>query len=64
MKKDPKVRFISDVATAADTFKARKPFRVSQENQRQFVRMEITSPMWLRCLKDIFGNFESVRPPL
>lgn len=58
MKKESKVRFISEVDTATGELKARKPFTVTRDNRRQFVRLEITSPMWLRQIKDIFGNFK------
>ncbi len=57
MKKDSKARFVSDVDLSTSAVKARKPFKVSNDNQRRFVRIEISSPMAMRRLKDIFGNF-------
>jgi len=57
MKDTSKVRFVSDVDMDEKDIKGRKPFKVSSENQRRFVRLEISSPMWLKKLKDVFGNF-------
>ncbi len=57
MKKDTKARFVSDVELSTSTVRARKPFKVSADNQRRFVRIEISSPMGMRRVKDIFGNF-------
>ncbi|MBU2532121.1 MAG: PilZ domain-containing protein [Alphaproteobacteria bacterium] len=57
MKKDSKTRFVSDVDLSTSDIKARKPFKVSSDDQRRFVRIEISSPMGMRRVKDIFGNF-------
>lgn len=57
MKHTTRTKFISDVDVTEKNLKARKPFRISNENKRQFVRLEISTPMSLRKIKDIFGNF-------
>jgi len=57
MKNKSKTKFISDLNISEKNFKARKPFKINRENQRQFVRLEISTPMTLRKIKDIFGNF-------
>ena len=35
----------------------REPLKVEQENRRRFVRLQISSPMSMRKIKDIFGNY-------
>jgi len=57
MSKNLKTKFISDVNITEKNLKARKPFKISIDNQRRFVRLEISTPMSLRKIKDIFGNF-------
>jgi hypothetical protein len=52
-----RTKFISDVAHADVAVKVAKPFKVEKEEQRQFIRLEISSPMDLRKIKDIAGNF-------
>ena len=57
MTNDDNSRFIPDVDTTSGAVRARKPFAMASENGRRFVRLEISSPMSLRRIKDIFGNF-------
>jgi len=57
MKNNSKSKFISDVNVTEKNLKARKPFKISCDNQRRYVRLEISTPMSLRKIKDIFGNF-------
>ena len=54
MKTDTRDKFISDVDISDKSLKARKPFKVVQEDNRRFVRVEIeallrsctTAPTW------------------
>lgn len=46
-----KVKYVSDVNVDSNTT-VKKPFRVSQENQRRFIRIEISAPIGMRHLKD------------
>jgi len=57
MKHSSKTKFISDVDVTEKNLKVRKPFKISKDNQRQYVRLEISTPMSLRKIKDVFGNF-------
>lgn len=57
MKKDNRVKFETDIEQTGATIKARKPVKISRDNRRQYVRLEIVSPLWLRRIKDIFGTF-------
>ncbi|MFZ5979242.1 MAG: PilZ domain-containing protein [Candidatus Zixiibacteriota bacterium] len=57
MKKDEKVKYVKDVATGENDLAVRKPFRMNRENQRRFIRLEISSPMTLKKIKDAAGNF-------
>jgi len=57
MKNTTKARFVSDVEVKDSNLRVRPPFRLNRENHRRFVRFEISSPMTLHKIKDIFGNF-------
>ncbi len=57
MKTSDKTRHVQDVTVEADTLKARRPFKVTREDQRRFIRLEISSPMSLQKLKDTEGNY-------
>ncbi len=57
MKDTTRIKHVSDVNLEEKRIKGRPPFRVQRENQRRFVRLEISSPMSLHKVKDIFGNF-------
>lgn len=52
-----KVKHVRDIPTEIEEFKARKPFHVREENQRRFVRLEISAPMSMCRLKDQEGGF-------
>lgn len=57
MKEQPKVRFVREVETKDNQMSVRKPFRVEKDNQRRFVRLEISSPITLKKVRDSLGNF-------
>ncbi len=57
MRDSSKVRFVSDVDVDTTPVAVRKPFKLMKENQRRYVRLEITSPVSLKKIKDIFGSF-------
>ena len=57
MKTDRKTKHIKDVSTDTAAFRARRPFKVSQEEQRRFIRLEISSPMSLKRIKDREGHY-------
>ncbi len=57
MNDSTKVKFVNDVEVEQSELRARKPFSLKRDNQRRFIRLEIASPMSLRKIKDIFGNF-------
>jgi len=52
-----KTKFVSDVDVNEAEIEVRRPFRLKREKQRRFVRLEISSPMSLKKIKDAFGNF-------
>ncbi len=56
MKDTKEPTFVSDVTTDGGVA-VRKPFRLSKENQRRFIRLEISSPMSLQKIKDGDGGF-------
>ena len=58
MSDSQKVRYIQDVDAGPIELVARKPFKVETQDSRRFVRIEISSPMSLRKIKDAGGNFE------
>ena len=57
MKHTTKTKFISEVNLDERQVKVRQPFTLREESQRRFVRLEISSPMSLKKIKDIFGGF-------
>ena len=57
MKAKEKVKFVKDVETGETELSARKPFRVDRENKRRFIRLQISSPMTMKKIKDAVGNF-------
>ncbi len=52
-----KTKFISEVNMEGKEIKVHPPFKLHKDNQRRFVRLEISSPMSLKKVKDVFGNF-------
>jgi hypothetical protein len=59
MTQEHKTKFISDLVMDQENVAARKPFKVENENQRRFVRLEISTPMSLQKIRDEDGNFWS-----
>lgn len=57
MKDTPRARFINDVEVPDKNWRIRKPFKVTQETQRKYIRLEISTPMTLRKVRDMLGNF-------
>lgn len=57
MKVTDKIKHVSEVDLGSRKINVQKPFRILREKQRQFIRLEISSPMTVRQLKDIFGTF-------
>ena len=57
MSNSDKVKFVHDVDAQEAEFQARKPFKVEKEENRRFVRLEISSPMSMQRIKDAGGDF-------
>jgi len=57
MKKRSNTKFVSDVDLTSALLTAKKPFKISKDDQRRFVRIEISTPMSMRKIKDVFGQF-------
>lgn len=57
MKANEKAKHVQDVTAGSDTVSARHPFKVTRENRRRFIRLEIASPMALHRLKDTGGHY-------
>jgi len=57
MKKNEKVKYVHDVTAKEKELAVRKPFRMNRDNQRRFIRLEISSPMTINKIKDAVGNF-------
>lgn len=58
MNDSEKVRYVQDVDTGVEQLAVRQPFKLQTQDSRRFVRIEISSPMSLRKIKDAGGNFE------
>lgn len=59
MSRKDKVKYINDVSVTEAEMKSRKPFDVTTENRRRFIRLEIASPMTLQKIKESGGEFLS-----
>lgn len=57
MKTSDKVRFVQEVETPERQVAVRKPFRLEHQEHRRFVRLQISSPLSLRRIRDLLGNF-------
>ncbi|MDF1545009.1 MAG: PilZ domain-containing protein [bacterium] len=57
MKETQNTKLISDLNINGNRLRAHRPFKVSSENHRSFVRLEIMSPMSIYRVKDIFGHY-------
>jgi hypothetical protein len=57
MESNTHTRFVADVDMQGTNIRIRSPFQLHRSEQRQFVRLEISSPMSLRKIKDIAGGF-------
>ena len=53
--RDPK--FVNDIPAEDTDIQARKPFKIERDNKRRFVRLEISSPMSLKKIRNIGGGF-------
>lgn len=49
-----KVKYVSDVLIEDDDVQIKRPFKIKNENKRRFVRLEISSPLKLRNIKEDF----------
>lgn len=56
-RKQDREKFIQEIGTETDTLTATKPFKLEQDERRRYVRLEISSPMALRKIRDIGGQF-------
>ena len=61
MKDTSKIKFINDMEVSNNHLKINKPFKIQSDNQRRFIRLEISTPMTLRKVKDVIGNLWSTQ---
>ena len=52
MKNAEKVRFVSEVDIGDKQVEVKKPFKMDEDNQRRFIRLEISAPVWMKSVKD------------
>lgn len=52
-----KAKHVTEVGVNNEHLAIREPFTIETEKSRRFVRLEISAPLSLHTLKDIFGNF-------
>lgn len=52
MSDKTKVKYVSDIDITDSDVLVKKPFKLKTENQRRFVRIEISAPVSIRNLKD------------
>jgi hypothetical protein len=57
MKTDRKTRHVREVAAERTVVRARRPFKVVEQEKRRFIRLEIAAPMSLRRIKGSDGHY-------
>ena len=50
-------KFVTEHDLEAKENQVRAPFKVSQDTRRRYIRVEITSPLYLQCIKSANGGF-------
>jgi hypothetical protein len=51
------VKFIQEIGTESATLTVARPFKLEQDERRRYIRLEISSPMELRKIRDIGGQY-------
>ncbi|MEA3296432.1 MAG: PilZ domain-containing protein [candidate division Zixibacteria bacterium] len=59
MKDTSRMKFVSETDVDSKRIGIRRPLKIDHDEQRQFVRLGISSPMSLTMIKDILGDFWS-----
>ena len=57
MKDSKKTKFVTEHELQDKEHQVRSPFKVTQDTRRSFVRVEITSPLYLQRIKGADGGF-------
>ena len=57
MKATKRTKFIDEMDSTGENVTVKKPFKVEEQDNRKFIRIEISSPMSLQTLKDTHGGF-------
>lgn len=57
MKDPSKIKHVSQVSMDDSALQVKKPFKITNENKRRFIRLEISSPVWMKraedCIKEV-----------
>ena len=56
MSDKTKVKYVSDIDIDDSDVLVKKPFKLKKENQRRFVRIEISAPVSIKNLRDDINN--------
>lgn len=57
MKTNARTKFLKETDAGPDGLAARQPFKMEQQSQRQFIRLEISAPMSLQTIRDAGKGF-------
>lgn len=57
MKESKKAKFVTEHELQGQEHQFRLPFKVTQDTRRQYVRLEISSPLYLQRIKGADGGF-------
>lgn len=57
MKESKSPKFVTEHELESNENALRSPFKVTKDTRREFVRVEITSPLYLQCIKSTDGGF-------
>jgi hypothetical protein len=57
MNSTQRTKFVREVDTETDELTVKKPFKVERDEKRRFIRLEISSPMSMKRIKDTTGGY-------
>lgn len=57
MKDEKQTKFVTEHEVQDSGKKVKPPFELSEQNRRQFIRVEIVSPLFIQRIKSVKGDF-------
>jgi hypothetical protein len=57
MKASENAKYVQDIPTPLNDIRVDQPFRMATDNKRRYIRLEISSPMSMKKIRDMTGNY-------